>query len=331
MARKSILYHLTFWIISFILLYRLFTINYDNGWADVIYTLLFHLPLLVATYVNVYLVDRLLRRKLYGGYIAGALATLAVSVAFYFFIFEVLSDLLFPGYYFIAYYSAWEISQFVLVYIVISLLLKLSIDWFAVKEDQLSLQRENYTVKLRNLKAQINPHFLFNSLNNIYSLADGKDTRTRAYLVKLADALRYMIYDTDEDFVPLPNEIEYLENYVALEKLRLEDPGAVRFEARGNADGLVIAPLLLLPLVENCFKHARRPDPAIHIMLTIGPSLLQLHTRNNLALVSPDEKGGHGLQNVRKRLAMIYPQQHQLHYRQEDGQFHAQLEINLDR
>jgi len=331
MHRKisKILLHLTLWSISFLLLFKLFTIDYDSGFADVLYTLLFHLPLLLAVYINLLLIKLFFLKKQYGLYLILIITLLLICVGVYFLIFRLLVPLMLERYYFIAYYSPLQIAQFVLVYLFLSLLFHLSVGWFFLREKEYQLQKENHQVQLRNLKAQINPHFLFNSLNNIYALAGPDNTPARNYLTKLSDSLRYMIYETNVEFVSLKDEVNYLENFFDLEKLRLSASTDILFEKEGKFDQHVIAPLLLLPLMENCFRHCNRKNPSIHVYLFVENEQLTFRTRNNISSGPEAAPGGVGLQNVKKRLEFIYGKRGQLNLRKEADCFELDLNINL--
>ena len=325
----KIVLHLTLWGISFLLLYKLFTIDYDSGFADVLYTALFHIPLLLTVYANLLLIKLFFEKRQYGFYVLFVFLLIATGVGMYFLIFRLLVPLLLAKYYFIAYYSPWQIVQFMAVYLFLSLLFHLAVGWFFLRENEFQLQKENHQVQLRNLKAQINPHFLFNSLNNIYALVGPDNLLARDYLTKLSDSLRYMIYETNAEFVPLKDEVQYLENYFELEKLRLSGSEAVSIEKQGHFDQYVIAPLLLLPLVENCFRHCNRKDPHIRIGLEIKDEVLSFQTRNNVSSIPTKASGGVGLVNVQRRLELIYKERAKLTFRSELNFFELDLKLNL--
>jgi sensor histidine kinase YesM len=327
---KKILFHLTLWSVSFFLLYKLFTVDYNTGIADYIYTALFHIPLVMAVYLSLPLIRILFLKKRYRLYLLLILPLAGFCVAFYFLIFRVLVPVFLAKYYFIAYYTPWQITQFVLAYLLLSLLFHLSVGWFYLKEKEYQLQKENHSVQLKNLKSQISPHFLFNSLNNIYALAGSENTETRDYLTKLSEALRYMIYETDTPLVPLKNEVEYLVNYFALEKLRLEKGEEVSFHKSGNYQEYLIAPLLLLPLVENCFVHCNRKEPFIEINLSVSDNQLQFKTVNNKTRTPASVPGGVGLENVKRRLELIYGYRGRLEIRDGHDHFAVDLKIKLD-
>ena len=320
--------NLVFWSISYLILFRLFTKDYHNGKADIIYTILFHLPLIALVYFNVYLIPRYLLTRKYLIYFASVLVAIAVSMGFHFILFDRISNYLFPGFYFIAYYSVFAILQFLIAYWIVSTLLILSWNWFSLKNRQIKLEQENHIVKLNALKAQLNPHFLFNSLNNIYSLFPPNQKKERDYIMKLSDSLRYMLYETDNDLVLLSSEVEYLENYIELEKLRLQNPEKLIFERRGNLEGYLIAPLVLLPLVENCFKHRNSTNPEIDIFLEMQENNQLTFTTNNSR---NDEVsiGGVGIKNLKSRLEMIYPNKYQFETKADQGSYSTRLFLDL--
>ncbi len=323
-----ILAHLGLWLISFIVLYRLFTIDYEGGRSDVIYTLLFHVPLLIVVYLN----EAIYRRwgeKNPWLLAAGLVLLTLLGVVLHHLVFDFLSDYLAPGYYFISYFSHFQISQFVFAYLIISTLLMLSAMQFTLQRQKGLLERENQEVKLRSLKAQVNPHFLINSLNNIYAMTTSLDEGTRNYLVKLSDALRYMVYETEAEQVLLETEVKYLEDYISLERLRLEKSATIQFTKEGDYEGYLIAPLLLITFIENCFKHYAKEDAEIYISMRNSGGKLELKTKNNYDATRITSAGGLGLRNAKRRLNLIYPNKHELKTWQDGNYFYTQLKLDL--
>ncbi len=202
--------------------------------------------------------------------------------------------------------------------------------YYENQQKQLQLASE-----LANLKAQIGPHFLFNTMNNFYGLAVERSEKLPALMVRLSGLLRYSLYETNSPTVNLCDEIRYLSDYVALEKIRLEDDLDFSFETEIPTDTTVqIAPLLLVVFVENAFKHAKNvPDGRLKIH--ISARLTSDHTfyfvvSNNCRSVPSDAIGGLGLDNVRKRLQVLYPQErHTLLVQQTNTDFWVQLTIQL--
>ena len=326
---RSLLFQLIFWMVSFFVLFRVFTKDYNNGTVDLIYTFLFHIPLFLAVSLNNRLIDYFIPKRRYIAYSLSVIFIIFLGCLLHSFIFDILAGYVFPDYYFISMFSVFEIAQYLLAYIVISFLLTLSKNWFELREKQSELERRNQEVQLQNLKSQLNPHFLFNSLNNIYALTDSSDPRSKEYLIKLSDSLRYMLYQTNEDSVALKDEIEYLKNYIALEELRLEDAKKIKVDYTIDDPDTKIAPLLLLTLVENAFKHADRTDPEIEISITQNKNILELQCRNNiLADQSIRNSGGIGLENLRKRLELIYPSRYK--FETENTQYYYSCKLTID-
>jgi sensor histidine kinase YesM len=329
--RNTIVQQLLFWGIVFILLYRLFTRTGKYGMIDIYYTLLFMLPFVFIFYTNYFLVKRFLlhKRQLFI-YTLGAILLLLLGIGCHYFAFNILSDYIFPGYYLVSVYEFWEVMEYVFFFLMITILLFLSNNWFHLKEKQLALERENHHVKLSSLKTQLNPHFLFNSLNNIYGISSPENKKAKNYLLKLSAALRYMVYETGEDLVPLGKEVAYLKDYFELEKLRLESTEKVDFQLIGDFSGYLIAPLILLPLVENCFKHFEKTKPFLQIHIAIQQGELILKTKNNKPFTAI-KTGGFGLENLKNRLQLIYPNKHQFIINEESTFFETTLKLNLNQ
>lgn len=201
------------------------------------------------------------------------------------------------------------------------------------------LEHEKMESELKFLKSQINPHVLFNNLNNIYSYALEKSDKVPEMLLKLSDIMRYMLKDGNEQFVPLQKEINYLQDFIDLQKLRLEGRGEVKFTVEGNSANYRIAPLLLVTFVENSFKHSMRSgvdNILIKINIRIANNALQLYVENTYWDNNSDsdettekEETGIGLKNVRKRLELIYPNKHNLEIERDNGRFLVRLSLNL--
>lgn len=195
-------------------------------------------------------------------------------------------------------------------------------------------EREQLTTELKFLKSQINPHFLFNSLNNIYTLTLLKDEQAPESLLKLAGMLRYMLYEAEAPTVSLSREIEYIRSFVALYQLKDSRGLNVTMKLDESRPELPIAPLLLIPFVENAFKHSRiedRKDGYIDIRLDTTSTEICLQVTNSVPPIPMpvDRVGGIGLDNVRKRLALIYPDRHELTTHEGTGSFSVTLQIEL--
>lgn len=196
------------------------------------------------------------------------------------------------------------------------------------------LARENVENELKFLKSQINPHVLFNNLNNIYSYSLDRSSKVPDMILKLSNTMRYMLYECDEAYVPLAKEIEYLDNYIELQKIQLEDRGEVDFRLIGNPAGYRIAPLLLIAFVENCFKHSMATQIKgikIKIEIRIIEGLFDFRAENNFAPTKDLEKkeGGVGLSNVMKRLELLYKDKYELNVQEADTNYWVNLRLQL--
>lgn len=192
-----------------------------------------------------------------------------------------------------------------------------------------ALRHEKNAMELAYLKAQLNPHFLFNSMNNLYGLALTEPESTPDAILMLADLMRYMLYESSADYVSLRQEVNYLNSYIALEKLRYEGEVHVDFVVEGDLDGVQIAPLLLICFVENAFKHGTVSNPAqpVHLHLAVQGNHLTFRSRNQIVPKNKDLAGGVGLTSVRRRLTLLYPQRHQLTVTAEQDSFQCVLEL----
>ena len=216
--------------------------------------------------------------------------------------------------------------------IAISTTIRLAQKWYENENHKKTLVHEKVNSELSLLKSQINPHFLFNTLNGIYSLANSKSDKTAPAIVKLSQLMRYMLYDSKQDFVPLIKEIEYIQTFIELEKLRLFDNVTVEYAIEGNPDNLNIRPLLLIPIIENAFKHGidSTKNCTIKIGIIIQDSRFDLHVENNIFKDrSTKEKSGFGLATIHRRLELEYPDAHTLYTFEENNKYIANLFINL--
>lgn len=194
-------------------------------------------------------------------------------------------------------------------------------------------EREKLNTELSFLKAQINPHFLFNTLNTIYSLAIEQSSKTADAVVKLSALMRYVMREADTDKVLLTKEFAYIENYVALQKLRLDETVTVDFSITGHPLGQQIAPLILISFIENAFKYGVNPQETsvVQIQLSITENRLHLRTFNKKVRVFDDEEstGGIGIGNTKTRLQLIYPSQHLLTLTDTPESFTVDLTLDL--
>jgi two-component system LytT family sensor kinase len=217
------------------------------------------------------------------------------------------------------------------IFLFLSTVLKFTIDWFLNERIQRDLENQRLTAELSFLKSQINPHFLFNSLNSIYSLAYQKSDTTPEAILKLSEIMRYMLYECNDSLVELSQELQYLQNYIDLQKIRFSNKAFIDFEVNGVVDGQHIVPLLLISFIENAFKHGVANDPASPIKLKIDlkDGHLYFFIQNKKHTHNRDSSGGIGLNNVRRRLDLLYPNKYNLEIRDEADTYTVQLSLVL--
>lgn len=200
--------------------------------------------------------------------------------------------------------------------------------------DSFTRRQQEKEAELKLLKAQLNPHFLFNTLNNLYGLSVIKSDKLPSLMLKLSDLLRYSLYETKEQLVPLSKEVEYLENYISLEKIRLENT-EINFTVNGKIDNKQIAPMLFIVFVENAFKHLSTEKSNVDIIISSKENSLHFSCKNTIDRLKPLEenlekgKSGIGLMNAKKRLALMYPEKHQLKINNNNRIFSVDLTIEL--
>ena len=208
-------------------------------------------------------------------------------------------------------------------------------NWIRNERARQRLKEEKLNAELNFLKSQVNPHFLFNVLNMAFSSAiRSKDENTANIIEKLSGLMRYMLYDSNADKVDLSREIDYLRDFVDLQKLRIsaDVPVKISLEIKGDISGIRIAPLILVPFVENAFKHGIRVEQpsAIDISMDCQPAGLFFRVENTRFLALKDRSptdSGIGLENVKRRLDLIYPGQHHLTIRDTESTFVVELEL----
>jgi hypothetical protein len=296
-----------------------------------LYVVVFHLTIVAAVYLNLkVLIIRFLNKSRFSLYLLYVLGLTVFSATLNFTLFDFFIDKLFPSLFFISYFRIWELVLIVAAYLVFTSVLFLIWQYALV----LVANRDAARNELSALKAQINPHFLFNNLNTIYSMAEQKDERTSEVILKLSDFLRYILYDTSAETIPLEKEVEIIRTYVELQKERVNPESTkIEFVTEGHFDKVHIAPLLLLPLAENCFKHGiGKNTGTIRINISYDGNTLIFNTENQVSLrkkTDTEENGGLGIQNVEKRLNLIYPDSHSLEYHEKDGMFHLEMKVEL--
>jgi len=211
---------------------------------------------------------------------------------------------------------------------------KLMFDQISLQKKMAELAKEKAEAELNFLKSQINPHFLFNSLNSVYFLIDKENPLARQALHKFSDMLRYQLYEADGEKIPIEKEISYLRDYVDLQKLRKDENYEVRFNCSPEVKGFSIEPLLLIPFVENAFKHvSHRSGQINYVRLDLsrenGYFDFRVENSKEEGVKNKDISGGIGLGNVQRRLELLYPGGHELTISDRDDRFNINLKIKI--
>jgi two-component system, LytTR family, sensor kinase len=220
----------------------------------------------------------------------------------------------------------------------ISTLAKILSDWLRHERDRKELETQTMQSELRFLKSQINPHFLFNTLNSLYALTLKKSDAAPEIVIKLSEMMRYMLYECNERRVPLRKEVQYIQNYLALERLRQGQNSEIEFDLSGVINEQQIAPLMFTPFLENSFKHGLNNLLAhgyVRIRLDVEKQKVQLQIENSKVPTKPVQNhskpsGGIGLVNVRRRLNLIYPDRYDLQVHDQPNSYKVNLELDLD-
>ncbi len=211
--------------------------------------------------------------------------------------------------------------------------IKLMKYWYNKEQLAVSLQKENVESQLQILKAQVHPHFLFNTLNNIYAHAQKTAPVASHMICGLSDILRYMLYECNKPLVPLDKELKMLKEYVELERVRYGNSLEMHIDVPNASNGLDIAPLILLPFVENCFKHGTSnmvDQPWLSLTITLRENEMTMKLLNSKPVMQiVGENGGLGIKNVKKRLELLYPEKHELVITEEDEVFIVSLKMKL--
>ncbi|MEL6989342.1 MAG: sensor histidine kinase, partial [Bacteroidota bacterium] len=214
---------------------------------------------------------------------------------------------------------------------------KIVVDWFQQKQDHLELQTQNMQSELNFLKSQINPHFLFNTLNNLYALTLKKSDQAPEIVLKLSEMMRYMLYECNEPKVMLSKEVHYMENYLELEKIRQGPHSEINLEVNGDPGDKMIAPLMFIPFLENSFKHGLNSsitEGYVEAVLNIEEDNVHFHIENSKAPSMPRQihkkSGGIGLVNVKRRLNILYPERYDLTLSDSPNAYRVDLKIDLD-
>jgi len=217
-----------------------------------------------------------------------------------------------------------------LAVVLLSVVFRLFSQKIAKEKQEIAIQNEQLLSEMKFLKSQVNPHFLFNALNNVYTLVHLKHKNAPTMLIKLSDMLRYMLYECNDEWVNIEKEITYINNYIELQQLKTAKPQNIRVNFNQIQNTTLIPPLLLIPFIENSFKHSRIEDVNfgwVTIDLTVNNEQVQFKIVNSKPTnsVAKDETGGIGLENVKRRLELLYPNKYDLIIEDTDQEFKVSL------
>lgn len=337
---KKTLLHIAFWCVYASFFF--YQISFKRGeegpdWTRISVDLSSHLvAMLSISYINYFFfLPRLLKNKNFGRYFLEfmplffILAYLVVVAKRY-----ILADYL-PIQFLESTRFTVNVIIGTLFLVVFVGLLKFVEDWFEFEAGKRELENQSLSSELRFLKAQINPHFLFNTLNNLYYLAYTKSPNTTEVISKLSQMMRYMLDDSNHSRVSLEKEIAYMENYVSLERLRLEENVSISFKVIGDVSTASIAPLILITFLENAFKHGvsnSSSDSWIDITIQVSDQQCLYEVANSKipeTQKTVKEKSGIGMANLKRRLALSYPDNYQLKVEDLEDQYAVELKLNL--
>ncbi len=332
---RRIVYHTFFWVVLFLIL--LVWEGTSNGlyfsFTNELINLLFYM---VIVYFNLkYLIPQYLYEDKIWTYLGLLLlATLVLTpiklIIFYFKFnqYPALQNNLVT--------TQW--SQFLLTFFITSASTvgKIISDWTADRRERQELKTKTMQSELKFLKTQINPHFLFNTLNSLYALTLKKSDNAPQIVIQLSEMMRYMLYECNESSVLLSNEVKYIQNYLALERLRQSEGIEINFQVHGDVSGKKIAPLLFTPFLENSFKHGLNnqiKEGYVNILLEVEDDSLLFFIENSKSSSIPTQSrkrsGGIGLTNLRRRLKILYPDRHKLEIHDTPNSYSVSLEISL--
>jgi sensor histidine kinase YesM len=328
------------WSFSFLILLFLFSGSSSPAKIDYIYTASFIFTLVIPVCINLYwLLPTYLKKEKYALFTTLFIVNLTVFAQINPWFFNVLVDTFFKDYFFISYHNTVEIYFIFAVFFILSALIKLAEDWVYLNQLEnraLKIQNQQIENQLHYLKGQINPHFLFNSLNVLYSLAIEEKKEVKNAILQLSDILRYVIYDVNAAQITIMKEIELLTNYIEFEKNRHVQNSTITFDYKVDED-LEIYPMLLLPLLENSFKHGLKSgtlNPYINMELIVKNKKIDFVISNNFkesANNTTKEEYGIGLKNIQENLSLIYPDKHLFSIENSHPIFTVRLTIDLEK
>jgi two-component system sensor histidine kinase AlgZ len=336
---RVILLHLSFWSVylSFFLYQissRVRELAVEEAFSRAAFHVFFNM---IAAYMNFFIfLPRFLARRKIGRY----LLEFGIPFALLTFIRVHLQRYNVDGYTYTEtyFYSTQYLVQVTAtsIFIVIFVsMLRFAKDWFELEARKKEIENEKLTAELGFLKEQINPHFLFNTLNNLYYLAYTKSENTTEVIAKLSQMMRYMIYDSNHPQVPMSKEIEYMQNYISLERLRLNNQIPITFDISGDTAAARISPLILITFLENAFKHgvdANTANSWVKVSIRVNGNTCRYAVENSKKVNGTAvnmEKSGIGLTNVMRRLELSYPGNFNIKVDDDPNRYKVELQLKL--
>ncbi len=333
--RKPWLHHVLFWCFVFVMM--LLAGEDNTSMMEVTRKLINIAFYILVVYINLdYLIPKFLSQKNFMTYCLLLLAMVAVFTPIKVLLLYITYDEVDPKEFLI-------MNQqyiFLLLFLIAggSTVLKIISDWQRHQRDRKDLETQRMQSEIKFLKSQINPHFLFNTLNSLYALTLKKSDKAPEIVIKLSEMMRYMLYECNERRVPLYKEVNYVQNYLDLEKLRQSGEAEILFEVEGSISDQYIAPLIFIPFLENSFKHGinhQLGDGYVHVKMKVMDDKLLMRIVNSKPAAPPmpvdKTSGGIGLVNVERRLNLLYLNQYKLDILDEPKEHIVELSLDLSQ
>ena len=334
LVQKPWLLHLVFWSLVFAMMMLAGPDN-NTSYMEVIRKLIHLAFYMLVVYINLgYLIPKFLSQKNFMTYVLLLLAMVAVFTPIKVLLLYITFDEVDPREFLV-------MNQqyiFLLLFLIAggSTVIKIISDWQRHQRDRKDLETQRMQSEIKFLKSQINPHFLFNTLNSLYALTLKKSDKAPEIVIKLSEMMRYMLYECNERRVPLQKEVNYIQNYLAMEGLRQSGHADIQFKIEGQITDQTIAPLIFIPFLENSFKHGlnhQLGDGYVHVIMKVLGNKLLLRILNSKPEQTPQQtdkqSGGIGLVNVQRRLNLLYPSQYKLDIEESEKEHIVELSLDL--
>ena len=333
-------FNIILWLSTFAILLFIFSEKKTPTKIDYIYTSCFIITIFIPVIINLYLlIPRFLIKEKYLQFATLFIVNIIVFTQVNKWFFNSFIDVLFTDYYFISYYSETQLFILFSIFLVATTLIKLTEDWLYLNKtlnEELALKNIEIQTQLSSLRAQINPHFLFNSLNVLYSLSLEEKKETTSAILQLSDILRYVIYETERKKIALKNELILIQKYLDFQKFRYKNVSNVALDIEVDDSSFELYPMLLLPLIENSFKHGIKGEidnTFINIKVEKNKKEFTFLIENNFSEtgeIYDKEYSGVGLKTIRQNLEIIYPNTHSFVIAKTENTFKVSLKISLN-